>query len=700
MSKRIFITGINGQDGYYLSEYMLSLGHEVHGIIRRNSVAENEASRIDGIKKNLHLYYGDMTDWHSLENAVKEAKPDYVFHLAAQSHVGVSFTMPDYTMEVNNKGTFYLLRACKRYCPKAHIYNAATSEMFGESVDTDGFQRETTPMNPVSPYGVSKLNSYNYIKHYRKLNEMYIANGVCFNHECITTNNPLIIQQNNVIKIMRPSDIRKVREKQANIQQWIFDNLCVWDGESFTKLKAMTATRRPKNDNNFKCQVINTRNGVIETTKHHNLFNTDGCKQRADSFKLGDELLHAEMPCGDIMASITETEAEFLGFMVADGYVSKIGKAKFINNNIDILHRVQCLWSNVALGASKTSKLYKSGYGYCMNITLNGNANYLKFIHPQIYTFDKYKKVPERVLNSSPEIKMAFLRGYNAGDGLKSSPCTYLFKNFKTNSSVLALGLIYLIKNTTNQIFNITFEIKDDLHTYYSINLLSESKKWKEALVKEKITKGFSQRAVCRDTGVSRTVIRKITNGNSVFNESYLKLSSTEIKKIEPINENIDWVYDIETESGKFMCGVGSVVIANSPKRGSAFVTQKVVKAAVAIYRKQQDKLELGNLDSFRDWGHAKDYVQAMWLIANHIKSMDFVIATGKTHSIRDMCKVVFDYVGLNYEDYVVQNSKFMRPKEVPYLKGDSSKARIILGWEPKYTFESLLHEMIESHIN
>ena len=132
-----------------------------------------------------------------------------------------------------------------------------------------------------------------------------------------------------------------------------------------------------------------------------------------------------------------------------------------------------------------------------------------------------------------------------------------------------------------------------------------------------------------------------------------------------------------------------------SPRRGSNFVTNKVVKTAVEIKKGIRDKLELGNLDSYRDWGHSKDYVRAMNMIINHSEPEDFIIATEKTHSVRDLCEYVFNKLDMDYKDYVVQNPKFMRPEELKYLKGDSSKSREILGWKPEYTFESMLDEMI-----
>ena len=133
-----------------------------------------------------------------------------------------------------------------------------------------------------------------------------------------------------------------------------------------------------------------------------------------------------------------------------------------------------------------------------------------------------------------------------------------------------------------------------------------------------------------------------------------------------------------------------------SPRRGSNFVTNKVVKAAVRIKLGLQDELSLGNLDAYRDWGHSKDYVRAMNMIINHTEPDDFVVSTGRTHSVGDMCNYVFSQLGLNAEDYISQDPKFMRAEELKYLKGDSSKIRKVLGWKPEYTFETLMDEMIE----
>lgn len=318
--KKAFITGIGGQDGSYLAEYLLSLGYEVHGIIRRNSTPEHQQSRLDDIRGNLHVYYGDLLDQSSVERLLDTVQPDEIYNIAAQSHVRISFDIPQFTAQTNALGVLNVLEAYRRACPTARFYQASSSEMFGSSVDADGYQRETTPMNPVSPYGCTKVFGYNIVRNYRKAYKLHASNGILFNHE--------------------------------------------------------------------------------------------------------------------------------------------------------------------------------------------------------------------------------------------------------------------------------------------------------------------------------------------------------------------------------------------SPRRGSNFVTNKVVKAAVLISLGLQRELELGNMDAYRDWGHSKDYVRAMHLITQQSEPGDWVVATGETRSVRDMCEYVFGKLGMDYRNYVVQNPKFLRPEELPYLKGDSTRIRTELGWKPEYTFESMMDEMIEYWLN
>ena len=180
-AKVALITGITGQDGSYLAELLLQKGYEVHGIVRRSSLINTH--RIDPIYTKIKLHYGDMTDFACLASLVKEVKPDEIYNLAAQSHVKVSFEIPEYTAQVDGLGTLRILEAVRFLGMelKTRIYQASTSELYGLVQATP--QTETTPFHPRSPYGVAKLYGYWIVKNYRESYGIHASSGILFNHE-------------------------------------------------------------------------------------------------------------------------------------------------------------------------------------------------------------------------------------------------------------------------------------------------------------------------------------------------------------------------------------------------------------------------------------------------------------------------------------------------------------------------------------
>src|SRR6201986_4314341 len=179
MAKKAFIPGITGQDGPYLAEILLEKGYEVYGMVRRSS--SFNTARIDHIFSDVELVFGDLTDASALNQLMRTIRPDEVYNLGAQSHVRVSFDIPEYTADVDALGTLRLLDAIREEGVDCRFYQASSSEMFGEVAEVP--QREETPFHPRSPYGVAKVFGYWITRNYREAYGMYAVNGILFNHE-------------------------------------------------------------------------------------------------------------------------------------------------------------------------------------------------------------------------------------------------------------------------------------------------------------------------------------------------------------------------------------------------------------------------------------------------------------------------------------------------------------------------------------
>ncbi|NEO26297.1 MAG: NAD-dependent epimerase/dehydratase family protein [Kamptonema sp. SIO4C4] len=676
-TKRTLITGITGQDGSYLSELLLEKGYEVHGIIRRTSTFNTD--RIDHIyidphspEARLFLHYGDLTDGTTIRRILEQIQPHEIYNLGAQSHVRVSFDSPEYTVDTVAMGTLRLLEAVRDYQQRTGIqvrfYQAGSSEMFGKVQDVP--QSETTPFYPRSPYSCAKVYSHWQTINYRESYDLFACNGILFNHECVSGETPVIIRKDGLIDILPIEDIVPHRTESSYGHRYTTDLLPedrfeVWDAQGWTEVTCMTATwNGAKRNANKQVHRIAARGAVYHATSDHVVFTQQTeqvVEKPAGEVQVGDHLALIDFPVSPEQIDLTETEAWLLGVLAAEGYVNEDGRIQVTNQDTALLDRVANSWRKVT-GGNSSRHHTQSGFTGQKTLTqlqLNGNRAYGRYIYDSLYTRSGYKRIPKRVLNAFEREHLAFLDGFNAGDGLKSTPCTYEFQGFRTASPVLAAGLYWLAVTTLKQRAILCTEDREG-RLYYQINLNSPE-----------------------------------TQGEKGH---HLRRPLAEVVKAQPIDYQ-SWLFDLATTSGTFHAGVGQGWIHNSPRRGETFVTRKITRAVARIVKGTQKDLYLGNLDAKRDWGYAKDYVKAMWLMLQEDAPDDYVIAMNETHSIREFLTIAFDYVGLNWEDFVKFDPRYLRPAEVDLLIGDSTKAREKLGWQPSVTFEELVKLMVDADL-
>jgi GDPmannose 4,6-dehydratase len=652
------ITGVTGQDGSYLAELLLEKGYDVHGMVRRASTEKFE--RIEHIRERITLHQGDLLDQRSLVDTLRASEPAEIYNLAAMSFVAVSWIQPTLTAEFTGVGVTRMLEAMREVCPEARFYQASSSEMFGKVLEVP--QTETTPFYPRSPYGVAKAYGHFITVNYRESYDLHATSGILFNHESVAMSTPLLIRDDGIIAVKTPADLVPLLRKGGSVQNFIPRSfLEIWDGEQWTPITAITATRRRRTDPEHRLLSIEARGGVVDVTAHHNMLDAELRKISAVDVEQGDELaLCADMPQPSGWSVANNEMAEFLGLMAADGYVHRDGHTVCFTNNDPLLRsRISSLWSRLFLGSSRE---WTGTSGWDENasvghVDLTGSRSATPWLREQLYTATGLKQVPPLILNASQEVQRAFLRGYYDGDGLKIGNGA----SIKTNSAVLAQGVCWMY-HVNEQPASVYVEQRG-AKTYYQLNLAS--------------------------------AVRVGAKGQ------HLRKNPAEVRRIVPAQVPDDeWTFDVETDSGMFCAGVGRLVISNSPRRGLEFVTRKITWHAAAIKHGLTKELRLGNLDAERDWGYAKDYVEAMWLMLQRDDPQDYVIATGEAHSVRECCEVAFDEAGLgDFERYVTIDPAFVRPAEVDHLIGDPSKAERDLGWKPRTSFEDLIRLMTRADL-
>ena len=656
MTKSALITGVTGQDGSYLAELLLDEGYEVHGMVRRSSTEKFD--RIEHLRDRITLHQADLLDHRSLVDALRDSKPDEVYNLAAMSYVAVSWIQPTLTAEFTGVGVTRVLEAMREVCPEARFYQASSSEMFGKVQEVP--QTESTPFYPRSPYGVAKAYGHFITVNYRESYDLHATSGILFNHECLMATTPVLIRRDGVVEVVTGPDLVPLMRKGKSVQSFSPDSLLeIWDGDDWTTITAITATRRRRNDPDHRLVSVEARAGVVGVTAHHHMLDADREVLRADEVEGGSRVALAERwPEAPNWTSVSPEMAEFLGLLAADGHVPEDGHhIDFANTDHTLRFRLLQLWSKLFLGSGSES-LLPSGWNpdrTVEHLRLKGVSRGVAiWLRDQLYTRTGLKRVPTPVLNADASARRAFLVGYYAGDGLKRGNGD----SVKTNSPVLAQG-VYWLYTQEGRPASVYTEQRGD-RTYYQLNLPTA------------VPVGAKGAHLRRDPAEVRTVRDALTNED-------------------------EWVFDLETESGVFCAGVGSVVVHNSPRRGLEFVTRKITWHAAAIKLGLAEKLKLGNLDAERDWGYAKDYVKAMWLMLQQDTPEDFVIATGVTHTVRKCLEVAFDQAGIEIADHVDIDESLKRPAEVDQLIGDPAKAKRVLGWEPETDFEQLIRLMVDA---
>lgn len=641
--KKALITGITGFAGSHLAELLLKEGLAVYGTTRPRSKTDN----IDGIKGRLNLYDADILDSHSLSSIIVKIKPDYIFHLAAQSFVQTSWASPATTIEINVIGSVHLFEAVRRAEINPVIQIACSSEEYGLVYPNEIPVKEENPLRPQSPYAVSKVAmdylGYQYFQSYK----MKIIRTRGFNHS-VSPWTPIIVrdEETKMIDIKYVCEVRKAREKTKE-ELWDLskENIQIWANNKFTKVYHLFAHRL---NGNRLLRVIG-RGGIAEVTDNHSIIGESLEEVNTGELNKGDRIKIVDLPETPSLTKIDNNLAWLYGFFVAEGDISERRRLRFSNKDEKILKKCQQL---ILTYFAKNSRIQDSPDA--KKLEVYEAHDLCQYFYKEFYAKDGNKRIPKIILNASVQAQRAFLEGYNLGDGLLKGYGNYQFKNFKTKSRILALGLCYLIKNVLGQ--RITLSYEDRNSGYFNLNLNSPSfKKTGQHLVK----------------------------------------SNNEIIKIQEVPFK-DFVYDFETEEHYFHGGVGGILLHNTgPRRGEVFVTSNFARQIAEIEKgKKEPVIEVGNLGAKRDWTDARDMVHAYLLAVQKGKPGEvYNICSEKTVKVGDMLDLLLGMSKVKVK--VRQDPSRLRPSDVPILLGDCTKFRKATGWKPRIPFEKTMGDLL-----
>jgi len=657
---KVLITGITGFVGSHLADYILEKHPKVKiiGLARWRSPTDN----INHILDKITLMYGDLVDLPSIKTMLSKEKPDVIFHLAAQSYVPYSFNAPIATLESNIIGTCNLLEAVKElklsnnYDPVIHI--CSSSEVYGQVQEGETPIVETNPFRPASPYAVSKVGEDMLAKQYWDSWKIQTIRTRMFTHS-ISKWTPVIIRdaKSELIDIKYISELRsplkkggylsgKMTEDGTQIWDLTRHNLEVWNDNKWTKIKHISC--HPLN--NHKVLEIACRSGVVDVTDNHSMVNENGQEVKASKLAINDKVKLTPFPKVEI-TFMPEELAWLYGFFVAEGCVTG-GRMRIDNQDIKKLKKSQ----KILLKHLAIDSRIEDSKNDVYRLSVIKPSNIAKRFYQDCYASDKNKKIPKIILNANKKTKLAFLEGYNEGDGDENNNVKSKFYRFKTKSPILASGLCFLIETALQVKYRIHVEHRNG-NRYFEIRCLSQLK---------------------------------------TDNGKWLLKDDNNIVKITELLYS-DEVWDFETENHWFHAGIGGNIVHNTgPRRGSVFVVSNFARQIAAIEAGiKKPVVEVGNLDSVRTFTDVRDAVHAYWLLVTKCPPGEvYNIGGAETMKVGEMLDLLLK-MSTTKNIKVEVDKERLRPSDVTLQIPSTEKFYKETGWKPEIKFDKTLRDTL-----
>ena len=658
---KVLITGITGFVGSHLADYILEKHPKVKiiGLARWRSPTDN----INHILGKITLMYGDLVDLPSMKTMLSKEKPDVIFHLAAQSYVPYSFNAPIATLEANIIGTCNLLEAVKElklsnnYDPVIHI--CSSSEVYGQVQKGETPIKETNPFRPASPYAVSKVGEDMLAKQYWDSWKIRTIRTRMFTHS-VSKWTPVIIRdsKSELIDIKYISELRsplkkggylsgKMTEDGTQIWDVSRHNLEVWNDNKWTKIKHISC--HPLNKH--KVLEIACRSGVVDVTDNHSMVNENGQEVKASKLAINDKVKLTPFPKVEI-TFMPEELAWLYGFFVAEGCVTG-GRMRIDNQDIKKLKKAQ----KILLKHLAIDSRIEDSKNNVNRLSVKKPSNIAKRFYQDCYASDKNKKIPKIILNADKKTKLAFLEGYNGGDGDENNNVKSKCYRFKTKSPILASGLCYLIETALQVKYRIHVEHRNE-NRYFEIRCLSQLK---------------------------------------TDNGKWLLKDDNNIVKITELLYS-DEVWDFETENHWFHAGIGGNIVHNTgPRRGSVFVVSNFARQIAAIEAGlKKPVIKVGNLESVRTFTDVRDAVHAYWLLVTKCPPGEvYNIGGVETMKVGEMLDMLVKMSSVKNIKIEVESER-LRPSDVTLQIPSTEKFKKATGWEPKIKFEKTLNDTLE----